>query len=409
MPKQKTSIALGVTGSIAAYKAADLTSLLVKQGIDVTVLMTASAKKLIQPQTFLTLSHNPVISELWDIPTWQPEHIALAERSNLFVVAPATANFLAKLAHGIADDALTTFALAHTGKIIVAPAMNPRMWNNPATQNNCQILQKRGIIIVEPDSGHVACGSNGKGRLAELQKIETTILTHLNPPPKLSTPKQPQPRILITAGATREFIDPVRFLTNRSTGKMGYALAQAAVEAGCQTTLISAPTNLPTLAGTKQINITTADQMATVVKQQFAKHDILIMTAAVADYRPINYSKHKIKKDDKQLNLQLERTEDIIATVAKTKTQKQKIMGFAAETENLKTNAQQKLKLKKLDWIVANDVSRTDIAFAADHNQVIVISNNGIKEIPKMSKLELAKKLIKIVCSQKDENEKNNG
>ncbi len=397
-------VALGVTGSIAAYKAADLTSKLTQAGISVHVLMTQSATKLVQAQTFLTLSQNPVTTDLWDTPDWQPEHIALAEKAQVLIVAPATANFLGKLAHGIADDALSTYALSHSGPVIVAPAMNPRMWQHPAVQDNCRILRERGVVFVEPESGRVACGEEGTGRLASVETLLQTVQVQLAAATLADSAKKPL-RILVTAGPTREDLDPVRFLSNRSSGKMGYAVAQVAAAAGCDTTLISGPTALPKPAGCRCIDVVSAADMAEAVKAEFEACDVLVMSAAVADFRSASVEKQKIKKGDNGLELSLVRTEDILASLATMRRPGQKIMGFAAETRDLAAAAQKKLERKKLDWIVANDVSRSDIGFASDQNEVTVFSQSGAQTLSAMPKIELAGHLLKIILAETSDND----
>ncbi len=395
-------IALGVTGSIAAYKAADLTSKLVQAGHDVHVLMTGSACELVQPQTFLTLSRNPVTTQLWNLPTWQPEHIALADKAEILVVAPATANFIGKLANGIADDALSTYALSHTGPVLVAPAMNPRMWQHPAVQANVKTLKARGVVFVEPAEGRVACGEAGTGRLADVPEIQRAIEVQLACR-SLKKSKQSPKRIVITAGPTREAIDPVRFLSNRSSGKMGYAIAEVAAAAGHDTVLISGPVALPPPAGCRTIDVTSAAEMAAAVKAEFAEADLLIMAAAVADYRPADCASDKIKKGEGNLTLELVRTEDILRSLADLKKPGQAILGFAAETRDLETNAIAKLKAKKLDWIAANDVGRADIGFESDRNEITLFATDGTATpLGRHSKLQLAAKLLEAVAARKN-------
>jgi phosphopantothenoylcysteine decarboxylase/phosphopantothenate--cysteine ligase len=392
-------IVLGVTGSIAAYKAADLTSRLVQADLDVHVLMTKNATNLVQPQTFLTLSRNAVTTDLWDVPNWRPEHIALADQADLLVVVPASANFIGKLAHGIADDALSTYALSHTGPVILAPAMNPRMWGHAAVQENLAALRRRGVAIVEPEEGRVACGEGGKGRLASVETIQRAIQV------RLALGKLPAgtrtKKILITAGPTREALDPVRFLSNRSTGKMGYALAEVACAAGHEVALVSGPVCLPRPAGCRIIDVVSAAEMAESVKTEFASADLLIMCAAVADYRPVHCEARKLKKGDGELALPLCRTEDILAALGTAKGSRQKIMGFAAETHDMARHAQAKLLAKNLDWIVANDVSRDDIGFGVDSNEAVLYRADGEPlPLPRMSKLELAARLLQIATEE---------
>jgi len=391
-------IVLGVTGSIAAYKAAEVVSTLTQAGVDVHVIMTAAATKLVQPQTFFTLSRNPVITSLWDQPEWEPEHIALAEQARLLVVAPATANFLAKLAHGIADDALSSYAVSHTGPVLVAPAMNPRMWGQRAVQENCRILRERGVLFVDPEEGPVACGGEGIGRLASPAAIVRAIQAQLTAAePKGSGAAARARKILVTAGPTRETVDPVRFISNRSSGKMGYALAEAAAAAGHEVTLISGPVSLPAPARCRLVRVESAADMAAAVKREFSRTELLIMCAAVADYRPAKVAPRKIKKRAAPLTLELVPTEDILSSLAARKKAGQKVAGFAAETENLEAAAKDKLRRKRLDWIVANDVSRKDIGFDSDRNQVTVYAARGrARRFPAMPKMELAARLLEI-------------
>jgi phosphopantothenoylcysteine decarboxylase/phosphopantothenate--cysteine ligase len=393
----KGTVALGVTGSIAAYKAADLTSKLVQAGVEVQVLMTESATQLVQPQTFFTLSQQPVICNLWEMPAWQPGHIALAERADLLVIAPATANVIGKIAHGIADDALTTCVLSHTGPVLVVPAMNPRMWKNPAVRANCDILRQRGIEIMEPETGRVACGDEGQGRFPEVSRVLARILEKLAAA-KIPAVNPKLPKILVTAGPTREAVDPVRYISNHSSGKMGYAIAAAAAAAGCATTLVSGPVELATPGGCRRLNVTTAAEMKNAVQQEFPKHDILVMCAAVADYRPAKPAKRKLHKEEGGLALELERTDDILLSLKGKKKRSQRIMGFAAETNDLEASALGKLKRKNLDWIVANDVSRTDIGFGAEQNEVTIYAADGTAtRLPKASKSEIAAALVQVV------------
>lgn len=395
----KPCIVLGVTGSIAAYKAADLVSRLTKAGVEVHVIMTASATKLVQPQTFFTLSRNPVVTDLWSVPEWEPEHIALAERARLLVIAPATANLLAKMAHGIADDALSSYIVSHTGPVLVAPAMNPRMWAQPVVQENVRLLQARGVAFVGPGEGPVACGTGGVGRLAEPAVIAEAVLARLGGAASAAVPARAgaRRRVLVTAGPTREAVDPVRYLTNRSSGKMGYALAAAAVAAGHDVTLVSGPVALPPPAGCRVVRVETAAEMAAAVRREFPAADLLIMCAAVADYRPAAPAAQKLKKGAAPLRLMLEPTEDILLSLAAQKRPGQRVAGFAAETEQLARGARDKLRRKRLDWIVANDVSRRDIGFDSDHNEVTVYAAAGGRvRLPRLPKAQLAVRLLEL-------------
>jgi len=393
-----STVVLGVTGSIAAYKAAELTSRLVQAGHDVHVIMTRSATELVQPRTFLTLSRNPVITDLWTLSAWQPGHIALAERAHLLVVAPATANIIGKLAHGIADDALSTYALSHAGPTLVAPAMNPRMWAQPAVQENCETLRQRGAIIVAPETGRVACGTAGAGRLAGTERILQAIQVHLAAS-ALRLDGVRRPRLLVTAGPTREALDPVRFLSNRSSGKMGYAVAAVAAAAGLETTLISGPCALPTPPLCRRVDVTSAADMLAAVTAAFPSCDVLVMCAAVADFQPAAAAPQKIKKHAAAggLSIDLVPTRDILASVKDLRQPGQRIMGFAAETEDAVAQAGLKLRAKGLDWIVANDVSRTDTGFDSDLNEATVISAAGVQPFPAMPKIELAARLLELI------------
>ena len=398
-PEGRACVALGVTGSIAAYKAADLTSKLCQAGVDVRVLMTSSATRLVQPRTFLTLSRNPVITDLWEAPAWRPEHVALAEEADVLVVAPATANFLGKLAHGIADDALSTYALTHSGTVVVAPAMNPRMWRHRAVQANCRLLSDRGVRFVGPGSGRVACGDDGVGRMASVDEVFAVVRLELARARAGVGPCPPR-RILVTAGPTQEAVDPVRYLTNRSSGKMGFAVAAAAVAGGHETVLVSGPCPLATPPFCRRVDVRTAAEMAEAVKREFESCDVLIMAAAVADYRPTAVAGAKLKKSDGPMTLSLERTEDILGGITGAKRDDQVVVGFAAETEDVVQAAREKLRRKRLDYIVANDVGRDDIGFGADVNQVTVISQEREWPLPVMPKHDVAVELLRIVLGK---------
>lgn len=396
---ENPTIVLGVCGSIAAYKAADLVSKLTQRQIHVQTMMTRSACELVQPQTFFTLSRLPVITDLWNTQRWQPEHIALAERATLLVIAPATANMIGKIANGIGDDALSTYALSHTGPILIVPAMNPRMWNNPIVQENCQRLRQRGIIILEPNTGHVACGESGKGRFPEVPQIVDFIMAVLACQTLKNQAPTSRPKVLITAGPTRESWDPVRFLTNHSSGKMGFALATVAAALNYDVTLIAGPVQCTTPLNCRRINVLTAEDMKNAVLQEIEQTDILLMCAAVADYRIANVQSQKIKKSD-AMSLQLERTADILETIKPLKKESQRFIGFAAETESVNDYAAAKLQRKKLDMIVANDVSRNDIGFGTDTNEVTLITPQGTTHIDKCSKIEIAAHIFNKITSE---------
>ncbi|MCF6095845.1 bifunctional phosphopantothenoylcysteine decarboxylase/phosphopantothenate--cysteine ligase CoaBC [Thermovorax subterraneus] len=386
---QDKFIVLGVTGSIAAYKAAELVRLLKKRGAEVQVVMTSSAKEFVTPLTFQVLSGNPVVTDMFEKPVrWEVEHVSLADRADLFVIAPATANVIAKMAAGIADDMLTASVLATQAKVLVVPAMNVNMYLNPITQQNISFLKEKGFYVMEPDEGFLACGYSGKGRFPEPEKILKVIERLAGVCGDLQNKK-----ILITAGPTREPIDPVRFISNRSSGKMGYALAEAAVERGGEVILISGPTCLPQPSGLyKYIRVNTALEMRECVLEYFPWSDVVIKAAAVSDFRPKNYSEHKIKKKDSAtaMTLELEKNPDILKELGEKK-QKQLLVGFAAETDEIKENAVEKLNKKNLDLIVVNDVTAEGAGFEVDTNIVRIYYKDGsAEEIPKMTKKELA-------------------
>jgi len=389
-------VALGITGSISAHKAPDLTGQLVQAGVEVHVLMTPSGARLAAPAACAALSHHPVVTSLWS-----PEGSRLdelADRADLFAVVPATANTLARLAHGIADDPVSAFALLHPGPTLVAPAMTPQMWLHPATQANCQRLRDRGVLFIGPVPDPRSRGETGLGRLAPLDHILGAIHTQLAAI-GLRADQGPRLRILVTAGPTREALDPVRFLSNHSSGRMGYAVAGVAAAAGHDVCLVSGPTALPTPLACRRIDVTSAAEMADAVRSEFPAADALIMAAAVADYRPRTPADHKLKKAPGPLTLELERTEDILATVAADRRPGQRVMGFAAETRDLLANARAKLESKRLDWVVANDVARPDIAFGSDANEVVVLSPDGEEHLPRMSKTDLAARLLAILTA----------
>ncbi len=396
------TVVLGVTGSIAAYKSVDLVSRLRRSGVDVQVVMTDNAARLVAPLTFLTISRNPVVDSLWNMPRWEPGHIALAEKSQLLVIAPATANIIGKLAGGIADDALSTFALAHRGPLLIAPAMNPRMWSNPTVQENCRVLRRRGARFLGPDSGSVACAGGevtGGGRMSEPESITRAVLASLYMMEHSSGKSGGKRHVLVTAGPTYEPLDPVRFLGNRSSGRMGYALAECAVAAGHDVTLISGPAGLPPPLGARVVRVNTAREMEEAVIRQFVVSDALFMAAAVADFRPAESADRKIKKEkgceEERVSLNLTPTVDILRSLSEIKKTSQRVVGFAAETDNLEKHALAKLRDKKLDWLAVNDVSRQDIGFDSEENEVTLFSSTGDKEtIAKASKLAVASRIV---------------
>jgi phosphopantothenoylcysteine decarboxylase/phosphopantothenate--cysteine ligase len=387
----KKTILLGVTGGIAAYKAVEVVSRLVKLGATVNVIMTRNATMLVQPLTFRYISRNPVAVDTFDEPeSWEPQHISLADTADLFVIAPATANIIGKLAHGIADDMLSTTALAVRCPILIAPAMNCQMYDNPILQENISILQKRGFEFIEPEYGLLACGYEGKGRLADPEKIVERIQQILNVPRDLEGRT-----VLVTAGPTREALDPVRFISNRSSGKMGYAIAEAASRRGADVTLISGPTTLTPPENVKLVNVESAIQMRDEVISCASQSQIIIMSAAVSDYRPKDFSTQKIKRGENIITIVLEENPDILAELGRDKRDGQILVGFSMETENLIENSRKKLEKKNADFIVANDVSKEGAGFGTDTNMVTLISSSGqIKELPLMSKYDVANAIL---------------
>ncbi|CEP38875.1 bifunctional phosphopantothenoylcysteine decarboxylase/phosphopantothenate--cysteine ligase CoaBC [Paraclostridium sordellii] len=386
MLKDKT-IVLGVSGGIAVYKACDLVSKLKKAGINVHVIMTKSATEFVAPLTFQTLSQNYVVEDMFESPkTWDVEHISLAKKADLFVLAPATANVIGKVANGISDDMLTTTVMATKAKVLVAPAMNTNMYENPIVQRNIQILKDLNYEFVEPESGRLACGDVGSGKLASVDTIFEKIISLLNVEQDLKGTS-----IIVTAGPTVESIDPVRYITNRSTGKMGYSIAKKAIERGADVTLISGPTNiLPPQNLKKFIKTESAEDMYNAVLENIKDNQVVIKSAAVADYKPKGYSDKKIKKSDDDLSIKLDRTKDIALEIGKIKEDKI-LVGFAAETNDLLENAKGKIKKKNLDFIVANDLTQEGAGFGVDTNIVKVIDKDGIiSEYPKMKKEEVA-------------------
>jgi len=387
-------IALGVTGGIAAYKAAEIVRLLQDRGIRVQVVMTRSAQEFVKPLTFAALSGEKVITGMFAPGEEQTpnidsaiEHIAVAQSIDALVVAPATADILAHFAQGIASDFLTTLYLATTAPVVVAPAMNVNMWNHPATQANLEVLRKRGVKIVEPSSGYLACGMVGQGRLAENDAIITATLEALGASQDLAGES-----VLITAGPTREKIDPVRFLTNRSSGRMGYALAESALRRGARVLLVSGPTSLTPPGAAEVTRVESTEEMRDAVLALLPQASIVIKTAAVADYRPKSAAGQKIKRKG-PMTLELEATPDILKEIA-TKKVTQIVVGFAAETENVLENARQKLVSKNLDAIVVNDVSREGVGFDSDRNAVTIITREEVIDVPETTKWEVAQRVL---------------
>lgn len=388
-------ITLGVTGGVAAYKAAELVRRLQQDGFTIQVVMTRSAREFVTPLTFASLSGQKVITDLFAESGGEAnlesaiEHIAVAQRTDLLLVAPATADVIAKFARGIADDFLTTLHLASTAPVVLAPAMNVNMWNHPATQENLELLRSRGVHIVQPDEGYLACGMTGPGRLAGQEAIVSAVREAL----KIRRDLEGE-TILVTAGPTCEDLDPVRFITNRSSGKMGYAVAEAAARRGAQVVLISGPTTLEAPAGVDRMNVRTALEMQQAVKQNFGKASVGIFAAAVADYRPADAAPQKIKRSKEPLTIRLEPNPDILASAAAEKGARL-VVGFAAETDQVAENARKKLTAKKVDLIVANDVTAEGAGFDIDTNVVTLFARDGRDlPLPKMTKREVAERIL---------------
>ena len=388
------TIVIGVTGGIAAYKACDVVSKLRKRGASVYVIMTEAASKFVAPLTFQTLSNHFVVSDMFaEQKTWEVEHISLAKKADLMVIVPATADIIGKLAAGIADDMLTTTAMACRAPVMLAPAMNTGMYHNPIVQENIRKLTTLGYPVIEPVCGMLACGDEGEGKLVDVDTIVEAITSFAIPQDLKGK------RILVTAGPTRELIDPVRYITNRSSGKMGYAVAAQAAKRGADVTLISGPTILEAPAGIRTIvRVETAAQMYQAVIEAFPNHDAVIQSAAVADYRPKHYSDTKIKKADGDLYIELERTDDIAYEIGKIKGDKI-LVGFAAETDNVTEHAVQKIKKKNFDFIVANDVTKAGAGFNTDTNIITIIDAQGTAhEYPQLLKTEAADIILDTVA-----------
>lgn len=383
------TIVLGVTGGIAAYKAADLASRLVKRGCRVYVLMTRSATEFIAPLTFETLTGNKAVVDTFDRNfQWNVEHVALAKQADAFLIAPATANVIAKLAHGLADDMLTTTVLAASCPKVVAPAMNTGMYENPVTQDNLQTLRDYGFSIVEPDSGVLACKDVGKGRLPDADVLISALEDALSPKDLQGI------RVLVTAGPTCEALDPVRYITNHSSGKMGYAIARAAARRGAQVTLVSGKTGLSAPAGVQRVDVFSAQEMFDQVTRHFPEQDIVIKAAAVGDYRPKQRQEHKIKKSGETMTLQLVKNPDILAYLGEHKRPGQVICGFSMETKDLLENSRKKLEKKQADLIVANNLTVAGAGFGVDTNAVTMITPEDAIPYPVMSKEQVADELL---------------
>ena len=394
-------VALGVCGGIAAYKACEVVRLLQDQGINVQVVMTAAAQEFVRPLTFAALSGEKVITGLWDPGAQQPnldsaiEHIRVAQNINALVVAPCTADTMGKFAHGQADDFLSTLYLATPAPVVVAPAMNVEMWNHAATQDNLETLRKRGVYIVEPGSGYLACGMVGAGRLAEPAEIVAATLSALGVVRDLAGET-----VLITAGPTREPIDPVRFLGNRSSGKMGYALAEAAIRRGAKVILISGPVAIDPPEGAERICVESAEQMRNAVISQIDKATVVIAAAAVADFRMRRASEEKIKRTG-SLTLELEPTPDILAEVSSHRRVGQVLIGFAAETQSPVNTGRAKLRKKGIDAIVVNDVSKAGIGFDSERNEVTIITHEEEISVPEAPKQKIAHRILDVVLKLK--------
>lgn len=382
------TIVVGLSGGIACYKGAELVRLLTAAGAQVRVMMTANATRFITPLTLQTLSGAPVATDTFDLgQESQIGHIRLAETAAAFVVAPATANVIGKMAAGIADDLLTTVVLAVRAPLLVAPAMNVRMYENPVVQENLEKLRARGVRVIEPGSGFLACGYEGAGRLAEPAAIVAEIERALAPQDLANE------RVLVSAGPTREPVDPVRYISNRSSGRMGYALAAAAWRRGGDVVLVTGPSMLEVPRGVRCIRVSTAAEMRDAIRRESGAASLLLMAAAVADYRPVKPAQQKVKKEAASLVIECERTPDILAELGRRK-DRPLLVGFAAETENVLANAERKLRDKRLDLIVVNDVSRADAGFEVDSNAVVLLDALGKEEVPLASKDEVADRIL---------------
>ena len=382
-------IVLGVTGSIAAYKIASLASMLVKKQADVTVIMTKNATNFINPITFESLTGNKCLVDTFDRNfEFQVEHVSLAKQTDVFLVAPASANVIAKAAHGIADDMLTTTLLSGQCPKIFAPAMNTRMYQNPIVQDNISTLKSYGMEVVTPASGYLACGDTGEGKMPEPEVLYESVLRALTPKDLAGK------KVLVTAGPTQEKLDPVRYISNHSTGKMGYAIAQAAVRRGADVTLVSGKVALTPPMGVQVVSVVSAADMAQAVKATASEQDIIIKAAAVADYRPRVTADEKLKKKDEELSVELERTEDILAWLGAHRWEGQVLCGFSMETEHLLENSRTKLEKKKIDMIVANNLKQEGAGFGTDTNVVTLLTKEGTEELPLLSKEDVADRLL---------------
>lgn len=391
--KDKKCVVVGVSGGVAVYKALDVISRLRKKDVEVHVIMTKSATEFVTPLSFQSLSQNMVITDMFAEPkAWEIQHISLAKKADLMLIVPATANIIGKVANGIADDMLSTTIMATKAPVVFCPAMNTNMYENPIVQRNISLLKELGYEFVEPASGRLACGDEGKGKLQDTEIIAEETLRRLH-----STSDLVGKKVVVTAGPTVVPIDPVRILTNRSSGKMGYSIAEEARDRGAEVVLISGPTSLRKPNGVKVIDIKTNEEMFDAIKKEFEDADIVIKSAAVADYKAKNYSSEKIKKTGDDLNLIFERDRDILQALGEMK-KNQILVGFAAESSNVSENAKGKLERKALDYIVANDISKPETGFASDENKVTIISKSGEEvSLEKMSKREVAKNIFDII------------
>ena len=396
---QGKTVVLGVTGGIAAYKMPNLASALVKLGCNVQVLMTQNATQFITAVTFETLTGNKALVDTFDRNfSFQVEHIAVADQADLVMIAPATANVIAKLAHGLADDMLTTTVLACNCPKIVVPAMNTKMYENPVTQDNLNTLRRYGWEVVEPASGYLACGAVGKGKLPEPEVLLQVILHDLAHEKDMVGKK-----VLVTAGPTQEALDPVRYLTNHSSGKMGYAIAQAAARRGAQVTLVSGPVALKRLPYVETVNVVSAQEMFEAVAVRAAEQDILIKAAAVADYRPMMVAEDKMKKSDDALSIPLERTQDILGWLGQHRRPGQFLCGFSMETQNMVENSRKKLEKKQVDMIAANNQKVEGAGFGVDTNLLTLITKDGLDELPLVTKEEAADLLLDRILKRMEE------
>lgn len=391
--EHRKNVVIGVAGGIAAYKALDIVSRLKKKDIDVDVIMTDNAAKFVTPLSFQSLSQNQVIVDMFEEPkSWEIQHISLAQKADVMLIAPATANIIGKVANGIADDMLSTTIMAAKVPVVFAPAMNTNMYMNPIVQNNIEKLKQYGYSFIEPSSGRLACGDEGIGKLADTSLISDIIVSMLYDKKDLKGKK-----VVVTAGPTIAAIDPVRFITNRSTGKMGYAIAEEARDRGAEVLLISGPSSLEVPFGVNFVRVNTNEEMLNAVMKNFKDSDIVIKSAAVADYKIKEYSSEKIKKNKDEIALDFVRNIDILKKLGSIK-ENQILVGFAAESSNLLLYAQNKLQSKNLDYIVANDITSSDAGFASDNNEVTILSRDGgIYPLHKMSKKHVARELFNLI------------